>query len=464
MCHTEYGESQRGMSQLNEAVARYHRLLESDSFRDLTWAERLHEEMRLRDLMVSGRPISPVVRPHFVTRRQYTALVRAAESLFGAIDRMERVALSRPALLSRMALLPAEKMLASIDPGYSVSAVTGLLDTSLHNGTMQFLEYTADPPLGLAQTDSLSDVFFDCGPMQEMRKRYSISKVEASQNLLDALLQAWREFGGQRPPRIAVLEFRPPFQAKPSEEHMLLADTFRRAGYAAEVVAPDHLEYRNGVLRQGDFAIDLVYRRLKVHEFLVRFDLTHPLVRAYRDRATCVVNSFRSELAQKKAIFDLLTDEAVTADFPLVERKAIRDFVPWTRMVAAAKTTYHDQTVDLPEFIRTNRERLVLRPNDDASEQMSFTGSQTDDVSWDRAIRTALRNSYVVQEAVEPVSELFPLYRYGQLELKKMRVDVLPHAFLGKVQGCTSYVTAAGPASFSMLAGIVPTFILEGKT
>jgi hypothetical protein len=57
------------------------------------------------------------------------------------------------------------------------------------------------------------------------------------------------------------------------------------------------------VLRRGDFVIDLVYRRIKVSEFLVRFDLNHPLVRAYRDHAVCMVNSFRSEMAQRRAIF-----------------------------------------------------------------------------------------------------------------------------------------------------------------
>ena len=65
----------------------------------------------------------------------------------------------------------------------------------------------------------------------------------------------------------------------------------------------------NGVLRRGTFEINMVYRRLGVQEFLIRFDLTHPLVQAYRDRAVCVVNSFRSELAHKKAMFGLLTDE-----------------------------------------------------------------------------------------------------------------------------------------------------------
>ena len=48
--------------------------------------------------------------------------------------------------------------------------------------------------------------------------------------------------------------------------------------------------------------IQVIYRRLRVSEFLVRFDLNQPLLRAYRDHKVCVVNSFRSELARKQAM------------------------------------------------------------------------------------------------------------------------------------------------------------------
>jgi hypothetical protein len=85
-----------------------------------------------------------------------------------------------------------------------------------------------------------------------------------------------------------------------------------------------------------------------------------------------MVNSFRSELAQKKAIFDLLTDEDITADFPAAERKAIKEFVPWTRVVQETKTKYRNKTVDLPDFILHNRNKLVLRPNDDGADQQVF--------------------------------------------------------------------------------------------
>src|ERR1700760_4862238 len=107
------------MTQVGEAIARYHKLIEGEPYIDLAWAQALQGRMRAEKL--GGRPISPVLRPHFVTSRQYATLVKAAESLFSAIGRVEQLALSNQTLLARMQLLPAERMLAGVDPGYSYS-------------------------------------------------------------------------------------------------------------------------------------------------------------------------------------------------------------------------------------------------------------------------------------------------------------------------------------------------------
>ena len=451
------------MAQLAEAITRYHKLIESEPYRDLGWAAALRDTMSARKLTLGGRPISPVLRPHFISRRQYLSLVKAAESLFGAIDRVKQVALANPALLSRMELLPAEKMLAAVDPGYNYTTVTSLLDTSLYNGTLQFVDYNAETPAGVTYGEALADLFYDAPPVKEFRKRYNLSKLGGSRQLLQALTKAYKEFGGKKQPSIAILEFRQPFQPSETGEYQLLLDRFRSHGYAAEIVSPDQLEYRDGVLRRGDFVIDLVYRRIKVAEFLVRFDLTHPLMRAYRERAVCMVNSFRSELAHKKAIFDLLTDDNVTAGFPPAERKAIHEFIPWTRVVTANKTTYGDKTIDLIEFVLANREKLVLKPNDSSSEQQTVQGADTDASGWERALKIATRTPYVVQERVPPVVLPFPIYQWGSLEFKDMRVDLHPHAYLGKVHGCSSWISLAGATGFTSLSGLAPTFILEPK-
>ena len=137
------------MTQLGEAVARYHKILESKPWNDLSWARALQERMRERNLFVGIRPISPVLRPHFISRRQYATMSRAAECLVGAIDRMEQIALNNPALLSRIELLPGERMLAAVDPGYPYLSVTALLDTHLNNGTMRFVKYHSEAPTGV---------------------------------------------------------------------------------------------------------------------------------------------------------------------------------------------------------------------------------------------------------------------------------------------------------------------------
>jgi hypothetical protein len=450
------------MTQVSEAIARYHKLIESEPYIDLGWAQALQERMRAQKL--ANRPISPVLRPHFITSRQYAALAKATETLLSAIERVEQMALANPSLLARMQLLPAERMLAAVDPGYSLFSVTGLLDTNLNDGSLRFVSHDSYAPAGVVYGDALADLFYDAPPVKEFRKKYKLTKMSGTKYLLQALLKAYKDFGGkQKKPRIAIVENRPPFQSPELSEYALLEEFFAGEGFPTHIVSPDQLEYRGGILRHGEFQIDILYRRIKLQEFLVRFDLSHPMVRAYKEHAVCMVNSFRSELGTKKAIFDLLTDDAVTGKFPAVERKAIKEFVPWTRMVQAAKTTYHGRTVDLPDFVMKHRNKLVLKPNDGTADLSAFRGSETDDMGWEKALRQAMRTPYVVQELADPARAVFPLNQYGSLVMKEMEVDLHPHSFLGKVHGCSSWLSVAGSKTFSTLAGLAPTFLLEAK-
>ena len=451
------------MSQLDDAIARYNKLLETGPYRDPAWMEAIQKRMEAEHLTSSGRLVCPFLRPSFITRRQYESIVRTGEALISAIERMENMVLTNPALLARIELLPAEKMLAAIDPGYQVAEVAARLDSHVHNGSLQVVQYSADSPSGTAYADILAEIFYDAPPVKEFRKRYHLTKVGGKKHLLAALLKAYKQWGAHKKPNIAIVEFRTPFQADGHSEYELFRDYFRKEGYNVEIVSPEQLEYRNRVLRRGHFEINLVYRRISVQEFLLRFDLSHPLVQAYRDRTVCVVNSFRAELAHKKAMFGLLTDETLVAKFPAAERKAIREHVPWTRLVAQGKSTRNGEAIDLLEFIHHNRAKLVLKPNDDYSDQHSFFGWEMDDAGWERAIKQALRRPYVVQEKVDPARAIFPVFNWGSLEFREMQVDLHPHAYLGKVLGCSSWVSAGG-SSFSSMAGLAPTFILDSKS
>jgi uncharacterized circularly permuted ATP-grasp superfamily protein len=460
------------MTQLDEAIARYHRILESEPYRDMRWVKNLQEQMEAQQLSAGGRLLCPFLRPNFVTQKQYDNLVKTGEALISAVDRMLRQALASPQLLSLMQLFPAEKMLAAVDPGYEMSEVSAQLDLQIQNGSLHVMQYNADALSGAAYAEGLSDLFYDAPPVKEFRRRYNLTRIGGKKPFLDALLKAYKLFAAAsslapKKPNIAILEFR---NASGRSEYEIFRDYFRAAGYETEMVSPEQLEYRNGVLRatgiegrSAAFEVDLIYRRVSAQEFLLRFTLNHPMVQAYKDHKVCVVNSFRSELSHKKAMFALLTEDSLVAKFPQNERKAIKEHVPWTRVVKAGKATRDDQTVELIEFIKQNRETLVLRPNDEYTDLHSFVGYEHDDGSWVRAIREAQRAPYVVQERVIAARTIFPLMSYGHLEFKEMQVDVQPQAFLGKVAGCSSYVSSSGAGTYSPASGIAPTFIIDTK-
>src|SRR5262245_65133616 len=108
----------------------------------------------------------------------------------------------------------------------------------------------------------------------------------------------------------------------------------------------------------GAWRIDLIYKRVIIHEFLTRYDDTHPLIRAYVNHDVCLVNPFRCKIMHKKAVFEMLTDEQRQDWFTSSEKEAIRCTVPWSRRVSDRKTTHKGQKINLLALLRTNRARL----------------------------------------------------------------------------------------------------------
>ncbi len=448
---------------VDDAIVRYHKILESSPYSDLEWTDALTERMKSHGMVVGSRMASPFLRPHLITRKQQESLSRASETLLSAIERLETLALETPALLQRLELLPAERMLASIHPGYNFLHVSSLLNATVPGSTFHFRGFQASSAAGLAYGDLLADIFYDAAPVKEFRKRHNLTKTPGTKYLLSAILKAYKAYGGKKHPNIAILEFKQPFQSVDSAENLLLVELFRKQGHNAEMVNAEQLDYRNGFLSRGDYRIDLLFRASSLQEFLVRFDLSHPLVKAYRDGKVCMVNSFRAELGQKRALFSLLTDDEVTAKFPAAEKKAIAAHVPWTRIVAPGKTQRQGETIDLTEYISAHREELVLIPNDATGALPVYDGATTEQSNWDRAIKQAMRERYVVQDRLPAVSAKFPVLFYGSMEYRDLQINVHPHLILGELKACTTYLSAS-ESGFSTMEGITPTFLLDSKS
>jgi hypothetical protein len=211
--------------------------------------------------------------------------------------------------------------------------------------------------------------------------------------------------------------------------------------------------------------IDLIYKRVLISELVERGGPNHPVIRAVQSGAVCMVNPFRCKLLHKKASLAVLSDERNVGLFSDDERQAIDAHIPWTRVVAERKTRHEDRTVDLVPFIVDQRERLVLKPNDAYGGAGIVLGWEVDGARWERAVRVALTEPFVVQERVPIPSEPFPSVVDGRVVFADRILDTAPFAYQGTyVDGCMSRLSTAALVNVTAGGGSqVPTFLVEAR-
>ena len=449
----------------NEAVAHYHRLLEDSELAERSRA-MLDAGLERAKLIFGGRRLSPYLRPHFVTESDFARVRRVCETVWSAIQKVKDAAVEDATLLDELGITEIERELVAIDPGYREVSPTARLDSFLTDGTYSFVELNGESPAGIAYGDAAYEIFSELPVMRRFGERYTFRRFHGSPLMLEVLLRAHREYLGrdpERPPRIAIVDLK---GLPTQKEFELFREFFESRGYPSKICSPDELEFTSDRLRCGDFEIDIVYKRLLVNEYLPVMREHAALLDAYRAGRVCMVNSFRSKLIHKKAIFAVLTDERRAGLFTEEEREAIRAHVPWTRVVREGRTVDSaGNDIDLAEFIRRNGDRLVLKPNDDYGGHGIYIGWSSDETEWADALQHALSDGdYLVQERVKTAREVFPaLTDDGRVEFAEQLVDLDPLLFYGKVGSAFTRLSSTELANVSSGGGMVPTFIIGEK-
>jgi hypothetical protein len=449
---------------LEEAVARYHELLDEG---DLAESSRkiLDEGLERARLIFGGRRLSPYLRPHFVTEEDFARVRVVCETVWSAIQKVKDAAVQDPSLLAELGLTEVERELVAIDPGYAEVSPTARLDSFLTKDAYSFVELNGESPAGVAYADAAYDIFLSLPVMKRFMESFNARPLYGRRLMLDVLLRAHEEYLGrkaERTPHIAIIDLK---GLPTQKEFELFKEFFEGEGYPSMICSPDELEWTGRKLRAGAFEIDIVYKRLLVNEYIPIIKDYPALLDAYRAGAICMVNSFRSKLIHKKALFAVLTNERYARLFNQDERRAIGAHVPWTRRVRSERTEHAGEEIDLLDFITRSRDRLVLKPNDDYGGHGIHIGWNTDEISWNEALHNALANGdYLVQERVPTARETFPALKPdGTVEFAEQLVDLDPLLFDGKVGSAFTRLSYTELANVSSGGGMVPTFIISRK-
>jgi uncharacterized circularly permuted ATP-grasp superfamily protein len=448
---------------IKEAIDRYHNLLTPAVATEAY--EQLQFMQRERGLYFGDRPLCRVLRPHFYEREKWDYLRRETGLVLKAFARIHAAARERADVREQLSLEPYEEELFHLDDHIDVPWTTSRLDAffSVEDYLLSFVEYNAETPAGIGYGDVLADAFMQLEPMKQFQQHYHVEYSPGLGQLQDALLKGFAQWGGREEPRIAIVDWA---DVPTRSEHEITRQYFARQGIQSVLADPREMEYRDGALWVKDFKVNLIYKRVLVSELMQRMGIDNPLVQAVRERTVLMTNSLSAKLLAKKASLAVLSDERNAWLFDADQQRAIAEHIPWTRRVEDHKTLFHGQEIDLLPFIRENRNRMVLKPNDEYGGKGVLMGWHTTDEEWDATLRTALTTPYVVQESVKVVYRDFPaILPDGSLDISARFVDADPYVFYGEtVGGCLTRLSSEALLNVTAGGGsVVPMFVLEEK-
>jgi uncharacterized circularly permuted ATP-grasp superfamily protein len=177
------------------------------------------------------------------------------------------------------------------------------------------------------------------------------------------------------------------------------------------------------------------------------------------------VNPPRCKVLHKKASLAVLSDERNRSLFTPEERAGITAHVPWTRIMEERRTEHAGAEVDLVPFVVAERERMVLKPNDDYGGAGIVLGWTVDATTWGQAVADALASPYIVQERVDIPAEPYPSVVDGRVVFAERMMDTAPFVCHGDyAEGCLTRLSTAALLNVTAGGGsTVPTFVVERR-
>lgn len=449
------------MTNLREAIDYYHSLLDPETARETH--EQLTDQLSRRGLYFGERPLSTVLRPRFIHRKQYYALQVAIRAVMPAFQKAYDAAIADASFRAQFHLNDWEEELIQVDPGFEAPSPTARMDTFFDEESMLWLtEYNAETPAAIAYNDVLSEVYYGLAVMREFSKHYEVRPLFARHLMLHALIDAYRQWGGKERPCIAILDWK---EVPTYSEFVLFHDYFESHGYDCVIADPREVTYENDKLMADGKQIHIIYKRVLISELVERGGLDHPVVRAVRDQAVCMVNPFRCKILHKKASLAVLSDENNHHFFTADERSAIQKYIPWTCLVEDRKITYQGKQVDLLPFLVKNKDDYVIKPNDEYGGKGVVLGWEADSTEWETALKTALDEPSIVQKKVPLPKFPYASWVDDHVEIYDRMIDTNPYIWYGSyVDGCLTRLSTEALLNVTAGGGsTVPTFVVDKR-
>lgn len=417
-----------------------------------------HERLQKTCFRYGRFTIPAFYKVHFLSPKQEHLLKRVATTLTQVINTAARLYFEESHLSYVFHIPPDAAELIKIDPGYSQTVIFSRFDSVLEGEALKIMEFNSDAPAGTGYTDQLEEILLSEPLLQDFYREHQLKSISRVQTILDTLLQTYEEFGGFETPQIAIVDWR---HVRMQPEYEYLKNFFESKGYKTTIADPRELKYKGGKLYHKNFRVNIIYRRAIFDELIERLDEVGDMIKAYRERAVCMVNPLRARLAGTKALLSILTNPEYDHFFTETENRVKREYLPWTRRLMDAEDFYGRKKIYLIDFLKDEKETLVLKPSTGTGGKDIYIGRETPDDVWNSAIDKALKEDWIVQEYVNIPILTVPRIINQKLDFDYKKYNFNALVFGGKYAGGFLRLSGESVINVAKGGGLMPSLPAE---
>jgi hypothetical protein len=210
---------------------------------------------------------------------------------------------------------------------------------------------------------------------------------------------------------IALID--PKYVMAGTNEQEALEKFYREQGLPVFHADPTELTLKGEEVLYEGVRIDVCYRDYELRDII---ELEKEGVDVKPLKTLFKTNRMVSSMAgdfDHKSTFEILTDPNWAKYFTPDQQEVFQRHILWTRLLRECMSTGPEGwPIDLVEYTRRNRERLVIKPNRAYGGTDVYIGHALEQTEWDAAIQKALTEmnpGWVVQKMARIITREFPV-------------------------------------------------------
>jgi|LSQX01.1.fsa_nt_gb uncharacterized protein (TIGR00268 family) len=402
----------------------------------------------------NGKPVKFLYQPMFFIDKDIEILKSVTNTLKVILDKViERFIIDKDFRKCFNFPKTMEDLILE-DPGYGIDYPMARFDLFYGDGGyIKFCELNADGSSSMNEQRVLYDILSKSLAVKELNSEYKFFDFELFDSWIDVLIENYEKFSGTKDssPNIAIADFE---GEGIISEFGVFKEYISRRGYNVIICSPKELEYKNKKLYYGDTVIDLIYRRATTVRIVDNYEHIKDFIKAYKEKAVCVVGGMRSQIIHNKIIFSVLHDKQSVNFLTEKEHEFIKNHIPYTCI-------FEKRNKVLMEEVCKQKNKYVLKPFDEYSGKGVYMGADFDEKTWIEIIDSIEDKTYIVQEFCEiPAIDMLTINGNKEVYFEKYGYLVGVFMYNGQFKGLYTRVGRKNIIAATGESLTVPNFIL----